>query len=136
MPSSITLGSVEAFCIVALQNSELIDSRRCAWLSSSVAMLVIVTVRPPRFATAPQFGKDCPIVAPSGPLLSPAFNTMSMKSGSLNFTWRARYGLPARAAASFSSSCLIGSSRACHASESRLMRANVIANPAFHAHGS
>jgi hypothetical protein len=99
-------------------------------------MLVIVTVRPPRFATPPQFGRDCPMVPPSGARLSPAFSTMSMKSGNLNFTVRARYGLPASAASSFSSSCLIGSRRARKATESPLMRANVSANPAFHAHGS
>jgi hypothetical protein len=59
-----------------------------------------------------------------------------MKSGSLKLTVRARYGLPARLATSFSSSCLIGASRFCHASDAWLMRAKVMAKPAFQEHGS
>jgi hypothetical protein len=104
--------------MLALSSMLFACARRASTLSGSVHRFTIATVRPrPSFATAPQFGKLCPIVAPSGSRSSPALITMSMKSGRWNVTGCALYGAPASFAIAFSMSCCTGTSFCCHARE-------------------
>ena len=76
------------------------------------------------------------MVAPRGARASPALTTTWMKSGRWNDTARASYGGPASAASACSMSPFTGSSRRCHSSDARLIRAKLSWNPAFRLHGS